>query len=48
MNELDQIIEEVCEGCDGRGRCPDRPCVKEADEPDWDFRDPADDLGCGA
>lgn len=24
--------EEICEGCDGRGRCPDRPCLECDDE----------------
>lgn len=28
MSDLDEIIDEVCEGCDGRGRCPDRPCIE--------------------
>lgn len=36
------LESEICEGCDGRGRCPDRPCVEEA-EKDLEFGDPSDD-----
>jgi hypothetical protein len=32
MSDLDEIIDEVCEDCDGRGRCPDRPCVQERED----------------
>lgn len=30
MSEYAELEEEICEGCDGRGRCPDRPCVEDA------------------
>ena len=26
------LESEICKGCDGRGRCPDRPCVEETRE----------------
>lgn len=30
MSELDELVEEICGGCDGRGRCPERPCIEDA------------------
>jgi len=29
MSDYDELVDEICEGCDGRGQCHDLPCVTE-------------------